>query len=83
MYKDQGSVCITKLWYVERKENVRNLTNGGMVAWVMWALRRGRGTSRVTHGRGLTSLGVKAGPGPGVNVSDSERMACYVTLYVV
>ena len=37
----------------------------------------------VTHGCGLTSPGFKAGPGPGVNVSDSERMTCYSTLYIV
>ena len=49
---------------------------------VMWALRRGRGTSCFTHRCGLTSSGVKAGPGPGVNVSDSERMTCYVRPYI-
>ena len=49
---------------------------------VMCILRRGWGTSCVTHGHGLTSSGIKAGPGPGVNVSDSERMTCYSTLYV-
>ena len=42
----------------------------------MWVLTRWQGTSHVIHGRGLTSSGVKAGPRPDVNVTDSERMLC-------
>ena len=43
----------------------------------------GGGTYHVTHRHGPTSLGIKTGPGPGVNVSNSERLTYYSTLYVV